>query len=467
MALPVSTICYPLEPNQVSLTGGKHLAFVADFVIAAALIVFGTLCVIQLGVNHYIAPWIDKFNCLSIYASHGGMLATGVAWGISSIVTRIILRYKMDQAKPEYKYIKALNFRLENHKVLPTAQDPFHTAKEKMDQAKPEYKYIKALNFRLENHKVLPTAQDPFHTAKEKTEKMFAAFEEKYPDIAEEETLKTLKKQITAGFDLGAAQYCGKNSYNIHKNSESYVNDFLAKVNEIDKPHRDRLQELYTSYRTLFVGDPTVGDSYYYFPKVIHNNSSIDEQTLTSQRELTLSLAERPDLEMNTDDLENFRTYVASEYKIHFMPTSEHFYTVTEQLLMALSQSPTLRENILTFKVARFVAPYLDSDGYGPLIVIYTQPGKESAQNVFNELFTYFEPHLEEWGAGITPRFNIGSNSLIYYAQGDSNRKSILRDKNPDAFKRLYNENGTLYNSRFGDFALIEPSIKAPKSTDS
>jgi len=141
----------------------------------------------------------------------------------------------------------------------------------------------------------------------------------------------------------------------------------------------------------------------------------------------------------NPDDRE-LRRQLAANYKIHLMPFDDDIVTIMHDLLVRISDEPKLQQAVDRFKVhATTDAIQRSDDTYFPIFVIYCHAGKDAAQYVLNEVYALFK-HMP--GLDITPRFNRKITSLIYYAQGDGNRKG-------EEYADYYEEGLVHYHPKF------------------
>lgn len=117
-----------------------------------------------------------------------------------------------------------------------------------------------------------------------------------------------------------------------------------------------------------------------------------------------------PVLEHKLDDLVQL-------YKIHLMPNDRDIEAVTIKLLQAMEDDKELYNAIAVFKVNYKIN---DQERNLPIIVIYANPGKATAQLIVDKLYSVFDG-IE--GSGRVPRFNVKITSLLYWAQGDGDHK--------------------------------------------
>lgn len=120
-------------------------------------------------------------------------------------------------------------------------------------------------------------------------------------------------------------------------------------------------------------------------------------------------------------DAQQLRRQLAANYKIHLMPFDDDIVQIMKNLLDRVAKNTDLQKAVNRFKVHAHTDAIQRDDGmYLPIIVIYCHASKDAAQYVLNEVYALFK---DKPGLGITPRFNRKITSLIYYAQGDGDRK--------------------------------------------
>ncbi len=129
-------------------------------------------------------------------------------------------------------------------------------------------------------------------------------------------------------------------------------------------------------------------------------------------------------------------TTMASEYKIHLMPKTEHMEEMLDKLQNKLRAEPALKKLIKAYKVLTGTVPAdgkpatlrLDAKGKPlPKIVIYTT-NKDEAQKLINVIHELFKDDVEK-GEGQTPRLNEKLNDLVYYAQGSADLKYAAQEQ--------------------------------------
>lgn len=130
-----------------------------------------------------------------------------------------------------------------------------------------------------------------------------------------------------------------------------------------------------------------------------------------------------PVLERKLDDLVQL-------YKIHLMPNDRDIEAVTIKLLQAMEDDKELYNAIAVIKVNYKIN---DQGRNLPIIVIYANPGKATAQLIVDKLYSVFDG-IE--GSGQVPRFNVKVTSLLYWAQGDGDHKEQA------FYKKYYDQPG-------------------------
>lgn len=132
--------------------------------------------------------------------------------------------------------------------------------------------------------------------------------------------------------------------------------------------------------------------------------------------------------------------FLVQSYKIHLMPVDQDLYRTAIILFKGLKENPNLRGLINNFKI-RVEDNVVQNPETGkpdiimPLFVIYPAVGKESAQQLLNLIYRYFNNEIK--GNGQVPRWNAKVTDLIFIAQGDGSDKT---DENKEYFEshRVY-----------------------------
>ena len=176
-----------------------------------------------------------------------------------------------------------------------------------------------------------------------------------------------------------------------------------------------------------------------------------------------------------TQAINDIKRDMAQEYKIHLMPAStrqlqeileilQKDYVNNERLQQSLQALKYFKQAALpTFNYSlENLLAHNNADTVLPILVLYPKTGKEHAQYVLDRVFELFKdsqsgnpnhPH----GLGITPRYNIRVDDLIYYAQGngdEKNRKEFAKYfKHPE--KYFYADD---FEEEPQDYALTIPS---------
>jgi hypothetical protein len=139
-------------------------------------------------------------------------------------------------------------------------------------------------------------------------------------------------------------------------------------------------------------------------------------------------------------DTQELCSELASNYKIHLMPFDEDIVEIMRRLLQHLTQNNDLQRAISHFKIHTHTDSIQHTDGmYLPIMVIYCHANKDAAQYVLNEVHALFK---HKQGLNITPRYNRKITSLIYYAQGDGDRKDGI-------YSDYYEEGLVHYHPKF------------------
>ena len=129
---------------------------------------------------------------------------------------------------------------------------------------------------------------------------------------------------------------------------------------------------------------------------------------------------------------------LVGRYKIHLMPSPQTNPTQLLSLILeAYTNDPELKQLIPFFKIAPHLLPLFHGQIL-PQVVMYIDNGTQAAQKALNKLFAFFNRHPEIKGSGITPRFNMPVNDLIYFAQGDGDFKG-------DQYKEAYELPAQIY----------------------
>lgn len=137
-------------------------------------------------------------------------------------------------------------------------------------------------------------------------------------------------------------------------------------------------------------------------------------------------------------------------YKIHLMPQKGQAWAVLRLITQLVSEQQNEIGNLIDLIKIKENPDELKKDEAGnvfPIIVIYPNAKKESAETLLSHLVTWFKKNNVH-GAGIVPRFNIGfkdNRDLMYYAQGDAD------DKYQDHLKEYFDPetNYALYTKDF------------------
>jgi hypothetical protein len=125
---------------------------------------------------------------------------------------------------------------------------------------------------------------------------------------------------------------------------------------------------------------------------------------------------------------EHTREFIAQDlvkaFKIHLMPENNwnSIEDITERLLNLLTTDVELQKIVSAFKVR--LAPLIVGSESNPIImpiiVLYIFSGKDATQIALNKIYNHFKGIP---GLGLTPRYNVLINSLIYVSQGDGEEK--------------------------------------------
>lgn len=124
-------------------------------------------------------------------------------------------------------------------------------------------------------------------------------------------------------------------------------------------------------------------------------------------------------------------------YKIHLQPKLEHRDLILQHLVHLLNTNKKVRKNIAAWKV---IVPYcrVYEENF-PVLVIYPTYGKESFELVLNTIIsTFMDFDDREVGLGITPRYNLRYNDLIYFTQYHGDNKEYLQEKYPQQFSSIF-----------------------------
>jgi hypothetical protein len=166
---------------------------------------------------------------------------------------------------------------------------------------------------------------------------------------------------------------------------------------------------------------------------VVFMNNNLMKGTAVTQDLKTLHYKTNP-------DVEQLRMQLASNYKIHLMPFDDDIVPIMLDLLGRIKEEPQLQQAVNRFKIHAHTDAIQRDDGtYLPIFVIYCHAGKDAAQYVLNEVYALFK---DKRGVDITPRYNRKITSLIYYAQGDGDRKG-------ENYANYYEEGLVHYHPKF------------------
>lgn len=137
---------------------------------------------------------------------------------------------------------------------------------------------------------------------------------------------------------------------------------------------------------------------------------------------------------------------LTQEYKIHLMPKKEFVPQVVESLLKSIKEKPQLREVLSQMKVSLMEDNVQDGEVL-PVIVIYPKLGKKNAQESLDWINKIFKDNADALGQGITPRFSLRVNDLVYYAQGGGD------------FKTEYKKTAEIIGIDINDGGIFEPDF--------
>lgn len=127
----------------------------------------------------------------------------------------------------------------------------------------------------------------------------------------------------------------------------------------------------------------------------------------------------------------------ALEYKIHLMPKPEYTPAILAELFSALQRDPDLRDSITQIKVIN--DDKREREEVLPIIVIYTQLGKDNAQKALERVYAHLH-RFEAVGNGETPRYNKKIDNLIFYAQGSGGWKGNYKRRVERDGKKIEDE---------------------------
>ena len=118
--------------------------------------------------------------------------------------------------------------------------------------------------------------------------------------------------------------------------------------------------------------------------------------------------------------------YLAQSYKIRMQIRPEHQVWLVNQLLEYFS-TDDVGACVEVFKCSLVYSKIISADANDRLasIVIYVKPGKALAKRVLAGLVEKFA-NVEHLGLGISSRYNLTTNRLIYYSGGDGDLKTAL-----------------------------------------
>ena len=158
----------------------------------------------------------------------------------------------------------------------------------------------------------------------------------------------------------------------------------------------------------------------------IHLNSYQQDNYLA----IYASLLKYIDLSENTQEniakevVSEIKRLLAGVWKIHLMPTTEHYEEVVERLFELIAGDEI---NLWGFKFdvgpldelyQERIDAYQEGKEVIPLIVLYCQYGRRSVCETLYRLMQQFPEEEEDLGLGISPRYNRTLSSLIYYRSG-------------------------------------------------
>ncbi len=154
---------------------------------------------------------------------------------------------------------------------------------------------------------------------------------------------------------------------------------------------------------------------------------------------------------------------LTSVYKMHLQPRDEFVPHIVKSLLKELKTNPDFREAICSFKVrARQQSEMTEADKQAPIIVIYPQPGRESAQKVLDIVYQLFHDQ-GIFATGDEPALNYKIDDLIFYAHGDRDWKKPHIKYMQDRYGATSSVHGLLEPDGVhfrGDYRLYPPTKK-------
>lgn len=148
------------------------------------------------------------------------------------------------------------------------------------------------------------------------------------------------------------------------------------------------------------------------------------------------------------------RNLLVGYYKIHLMPNKENYIRTLTTLVLLWEKFKLPMYSFKIHKGTYNKELLAETSDYLPSIkkkkklifasiVIYPFYGKENLITILECLNKYTKP---EWGSGITPRYNIKLNDLIYYAGGDGDVKTVMESYSHLKSLNIFKEDLTLFS---------------------
>lgn len=157
-------------------------------------------------------------------------------------------------------------------------------------------------------------------------------------------------------------------------------------------------------------------------------------------------------------DIESWKQIAIGQYKIHLMPQdSQSGYEALTNILREIAVNQKLRQALSSIKCKSGFIPETYKKRIVAPIILYAADGRANAQKVLVHIYDM----LKYWPGPKDekqPSFNIKITDMIFYAQGDGDARTAVKD--PRYFFDRH-QNYALYSIEFTN-SLTDYSLKHP-----